>query len=516
MISHRVLLDMSHRETIQELIDSRTVESVLRRRSPTKQAIQALQTVLYELGFEDELNWQRYGADGDYGGGTTRAVRAFAERNGLPGDGETLTQPIAEKLIARHDILDDLRHLNNAVVQDKVEQLYYWRSPHSTAVTALQTLLNELGFGAELNWVRYGADGNYGGGTTKALKAFARQEDMHSDGRQLSAELARRIVDRLKDFYGPNWAKDTAPAEKTTTEVTLREAVENGKFRIYVSLAGSEVRFTKFKRGVYVFGRHKPLDFINTNRPLLSDRGLTDSAINVIEAVSENEGNLDAVNTWDNSFMTFGMFQWTAGVKSNPGELPALLQKIKMADDAVFQEYYGQHGLDIIETDEIAGFFTLAGQKLGASLQKEQLRAYEWAFYFWLSGQDPVVQTIEIQHALSRLNTFYRSNSYRVRGHFIAELVRSEYGVGLLLDNHVNRPSYIKPCLEKAMDQSGLADPQNWDTAEERQLIDTYLKIRETHGPCPMTDAAKRAAVTKKYLDRGIISDERGSFQFNI
>jgi len=210
------------------------------------------------------------------------------------------------------------------------------------------------------------------------------------------------------------------------------------------------------------------------------------------------------------------MFQWTAGVESDPGELPALLRKIKMADEAVFQKYYGQHGLDIVDTDEISGFFTLAGQRLAASFQKEQLRAYEWAFYFWLSGQDPVVETIEIQHALSRINTFYRSNSYRVRGHFIAELVTSEYGVGLLLDNHVNRPGYVKACLEKAMDQTGLGDPQTWDTVEERQLIDAYLKIRETHGRYPMTDAAKRAAVTQKYLTDGIISDERGSFQFNV
>ena len=125
------------------------------------------------------------------------------------------------------------------------------------------------------------------------------------------------------------------------------------------------------------------------------------------------------------------------------------------------------------------------------------------------------MQTIEIRHALSRINTFYRSNSYRVRGNFIADLITSEYGVGLLLDNHVNRPGYVKPCLDKALAQTGLANPQNWDTADERKLIGAYLAIREKHGRYPMTDAAKRAAVTRRYLDDGIISDERGSFQYN-
>jgi len=56
------------------LIKDGTVRSHLKRRSGNKDAVGALQTILYELGFGNELNWQKYGADGDYGGGTTRAV----------------------------------------------------------------------------------------------------------------------------------------------------------------------------------------------------------------------------------------------------------------------------------------------------------------------------------------------------------------------------------------------------------------------------------------------------------
>ena len=503
---------MLHRQTIQKLISRHTVQDVLRRKSRFKAEVRALQTMLHELGFDNQLNWQKYGADGDYGTGTARAVRAFAQHNNQRGDGETVSPAIAKKLIARFDILDDLRHLNNAIEEATVEQFYYRRSPHTAAVVILQTLLNQLGYGEELNWKKYGADGKYGGGTTKALKAFARRENIRSDGTKLTAELARRIVDRFKIFYGENLITDVKIPKKATRRLAVREAVEGGKTRIYVSAAGDQVRFTRFKRGIYFYGKQKPLDFINNNRSSLTDLGLTDSAINVMVGVAENEGNLDAINTWDNSFMTFGMFQWTAGVKSDPGELPALLQKIKNADSAVFQKYFGRHALDIVGTNEISGYFTLEGRKLSSASLKEQLRTYEWAFYFWLAGQDPVVQNIEIQHALSRIDTFYRSSAYRVKGHFIADLVTSEYGLGLLLDNHVNRPGYLKACLEKAMDQTGLSRPTRWSTATERKLINAYLNIRETHGRHPMTDAAKRAAVTKKYLDQGIISDERGSF----
>jgi hypothetical protein len=214
--------------------------------------------------------------------------------------------------------------------------------------------------------------------------------------------------------------------------------------------------------------------------------------------------------------MTFGMFQWTIGAGTDPGELAALLAKIKNADPGVFQTYYGQYGLDIQLVNNISGYMILEGQKLASPADKERLRTIKWSYYFWKSGQDPQVQVIQIQHALSRLSVFYRSDSYKPNGFYISDLVTSEYGVGLILDNHVNRPGYVKGCLEQAMKDSGLLDPTNWGTEEEKQLIEAYLKVRADYGKYPMTNADERADVTKKYLDNGTISAERGSFQYNL
>jgi hypothetical protein len=69
------------------------------------------------------------------------------------------------------------------------------------------------------------------------------------------------------------------------------------------------------------------------------------------------------------------------------------------------------------------------------------------------------------------------------------------------------------PCCTKALKQTGLPDPRDWSSEEERKLIDAYLRIRVTHGRSPMTDAEKRDRVTKKYLTNGVISDRRGSFK---
>ena len=40
---------------------------------------------------------------------------------------------------------------------------------------------------------------------------------------------------------------------------------------------------------------------------------LAPSLMRVLRAVSRNEGRLEAVNSWDTAFLSFGMFQWTAG-----------------------------------------------------------------------------------------------------------------------------------------------------------------------------------------------------------
>jgi hypothetical protein len=298
----------------------------------------------------------------------------------------------------------------------------------------------------------------------------------------------------------------------TKGNLTVREQTQGEKTTVYVSDGIDEVGFTKYKNGVYYYGKQKVKDAVENNRTFLQGQGLTPSALNVIIAVSENEGNLDAVNTWDNAFMTFGMFQWTIGTDIAPGELAALLEKVKNAEPELFQKYYGRYGLDIELSNKVSGYILLGGKKLVTSADKEQLRTNEWAYYFWKSGQDTKVQSIQVEHALSRIGTFYKSESYKPNGYYISDLVTSEYGVALILDNHVNRPGYVSPCLAQAMTQAGLVDPGKWGTAEEGKLLDLYLTIRETYGHSPMTDANKRAQVVKKYLDSGTISRQRGSF----
>ncbi len=278
--------------------------------------------------------------------------------------------------------------------------------------------------------------------------------------------------------------------------------------------------FGKHKLGLFTYGSLSIEAFIDSNRAALKAKGMTDSGLNIMIGVSVNEGNLDAINTWDGAFMTFGCFQWTLGVGDGLGELPALFKKISQADSDVFERCYRVHGIDVwSKTNDTHGYLTLDGHLIDTAHRKAQFRKPNWCFRFWKAGQNEVVQAVSVDHAYSRLRTFARSPDYQVNGHDIVDIVTSEYGMALVLDNHVNRPAFIADCLSEAVLAAGLTHkhPKDWSTGDECRMIDRYLVIRQTYRSPeagPMTDAYNRGERTRDYLAKGVISEERGSFEF--
>jgi LysM repeat protein len=304
-----------------------------------------------------------------------------------------------------------------------------------------------------------------------------------------------------------------AVAEPSAVPVRFHE---QDKTVFAIDAAGSWERIgRRTRKGLYRIGQCKPEAFIAENTHLLTDLGLTRSEINIILATAENEGNLDAINTWDNHFLSAGIFQWTGGGANERGELPVLLAKLKNYYPDDFQHYFGRHGLDVEGTGKVTGWFSLNGQRLTSKDEKEQLRSPAWAYRFMKAGCDRQVQATQVAHAVDRIRNFYFARSNALDKVPIAKLITSEYGVALLLDNHVNRPGYVYPCVASAIQDCGL-DPlsvESWSTDDEREVLAAYLKTRETYGRRPMTDARQRGEVTRFYLEKGLVSDARDSFR---
>lgn len=289
---------------------------------------------------------------------------------------------------------------------------------------------------------------------------------------------------------------------------------------ILISDGEKEGEFRFYKRGSWegwYTGGQRPIgDFIRAEGDLLGELDMTKSSQNLLQAVSENEGKLEAINAYDGAFLSFGIFQWTLGTRDNVGELPALMKKIKNTYPDTFQQYFGRYGVDVAEeTNSMTGYLTLNGELINTQALKDQFRSREWVYRFWRAGGDRKVQAIEVEHALSRLKSFYWR--YKVNGFSLNQIITSEYGVALLLDNHVNLPGLVRRALQAAMEETGLTDPTNWGSDEERKVLEAYVQHRATKvdGVGPMYDAINRAKRTANYVGENIISDERGTFRYS-
>lgn len=274
----------------------------------------------------------------------------------------------------------------------------------------------------------------------------------------------------------------------------------------------------KFRKGIFRPGSQITETFIQQNPTLLADLKISNSEVNALLATSENEGNLDAVNTWDNSFMSFGMFQWTLGAGTAQGELPALIKLVKEKYPDAFQQFCGQFGVDVsADTNDTYGYLIYNNKKVNTDADKQFFRSNIVGYRFAAAGMDNRVCAVQILHAINRFNLFYFKKTDKLGGNALFDLLSSEYAAALFLDHHVNRPAYLWPSVAKAVSNAGLSYDQlkNGGDKEEMKVINQYLNVRETYGSSPMTDAKNRAAVTKRYLDAGKISASKGSFKSN-
>ena len=120
----------------------------------------------------------------------------------------------------------------------------------------------------------------------------------------------------------------------------------------------------------------------------------------------------------------------------------------------------------------------------------------------------------EIEFAASRIDLFYRAANKKINGRFVADFVSSEFGVALILDQHVNRPANVPDTLAGAVNQfitaTGKSDPTTWTDEDEGKVLNIYIQRRNSTG---MTDSQDRANRIRQAVNNGLASDKRGSFQ---
>ena len=261
-----------------------------------------------------------------------------------------------------------------------------------------------------------------------------------------------------------------------------------------------------YKGGFYTIGRTSLAGWLAGNPP---PADLKPSAVRVVRAISANEGLLEAVNSYDNCYMSFGLFQWTCGPATAPGELPALLAALKRTSPAAFQDCFGRYGLEVKTSGPNAttGYLVLNGVVLNTAARKLQLRGPTWAYRFWRAGHHHDMRACQLSFAAARLARFLDLKAVGVP---IRRWLTSEQGVALVLDEHVNRPGHVPGTLQLAITKIGATSPAAWRSADEACLIEAYVVARKNTN---MTDPIKRAERIADAVRQNTLSDDRGSFR---
>ena len=190
---------------IEAALKQGDISKSLFKGSASKDLITELQKILFELGFKRELKFDNYQADGDYGPATATAVAAFASKNNFVSDGSSVSNALAQMILQRHSFLPEMYILWSIYNSDMRTKKFISKGT-KMSVTAIQLLLNEKGYGQQLNFAKYGADGDYGPSTKSAVIAYAKDNGIDSDGDLLTRPLIDVMLKDINVFYGASWS----------------------------------------------------------------------------------------------------------------------------------------------------------------------------------------------------------------------------------------------------------------------------------------------------------------------
>ncbi len=245
---------------------------------------------------------------------------------------------------------------------------------------------------------------------------------------------------------------------------------------------------------------------------------------NVWAALTPVEGHLNAVNAYDNAFLSFGPIQQTLGKEGDKGELQGALEAVRLRAPDRYEEHFGQHGLLPTEVEPSAGVkkghFALRGEPINGPSGKSKLQAFRWLYRFKQAIEDTGFREAFLRYGFERLSSILQhsvSFEYEVDGQTrnptwqIGDLFRSDLGRALLLDTHINGPFYVWSSSANIWREKAESRLEEWETeslpitkSQERQLILDLIDQRNRSG---MWQPPVRAAKVLYYTELDTIHD---------
>jgi LysM repeat protein len=202
----------------------------------------------------------------------------------------------------------------------------------------------------------------------------------------------------------------------------------------------------------------------------------------VLNYVSKNEGNFDAINSWDKAIFSYGFIQYT-GAMASGAALSQLLWILKSQFPDDFRRLFGVYGFDVQENRPAPNVFltTVDGLFLRNDDAYRHVAAdLRLTGVFIAAAFSHAMQWAQVKVAMDNYVRPAMSNSAGIQfnGVFVPmnQILRSEAGFALRIDLAVNRGqngalNSLKPAIEAVASQQGLFAPSQLFDIDEEAIV---------------------------------------------
>ncbi|WP_276877847.1 PAAR-like protein [Chryseobacterium joostei] len=244
----------------------------------------------------------------------------------------------------------------------------------------------------------------------------------------------------------------------------------------------------------------------------------------IILAMSENEGNMDAIQSYDSEALTVGAMQKTL-TTDGYGELPIQMWEFKQDYPDKFKELFENCGWKVKEIEipqknkkVIKKYQAYYNDTTGSALKTLIRKGFDAKTNkknvvcapiepFINACKDADFQGKQIVDFIKRLHSAINKKPTGYTNS-IKDFVKSKLGKATVLDHDVNRPGHVSNCFRDALNQFFAAnkkvskDPEDWKenhATYEKDILEIYGPLRGRK-PYTMTSASDRYTKLKSKL----------------
>jgi len=254
---------------------------------------------------------------------------------------------------------------------------------------------------------------------------------------------------------------------------------------------------TQYYQGVSYAGKSNPEIPLSVFQRL----GVNAELAEALRYVSRNEGNFDAINTYDKAIFSYGFIQFAG----NGGGLPMLLAHIKNKSPRLFQDFFETYGINVdyvlhqgaVQSPKIqvANPYDKGGKYWLEGLEAEMALRENKQLYgvFIRAGYHLPLITLQIDAAIRnyvlpalRIKLDVRFGTTQISNILITQLISSPLGLAILMDMVINRwigqtKDIFKQAFENLIVSQKIQNFETLQRIDERKIVEqliTDAKIR--------------------------------------